>query len=91
MTATTIHVRLDAKASAMLDELTAHYAQRAAQLGLSYSRSDAVRVILRAAHADLRDELARRDAGQAHTEALAPPGPQDVPDALPRVSPSPAR
>lgn len=59
MTSTTLHVRLDAKANAMLDELTAHYAKRAAELGLSYSRSDTVRVILRAAHADMRAELAR--------------------------------
>jgi hypothetical protein len=59
MTATTIHVRLDAKASAMLEELTAHYAKQAAALGLPYSRSDTVRVILRAAHSDMRDELAQ--------------------------------
>lgn len=59
MTATTIHVRLDARAAAMLDELTAHYAKRAAELGLPYSRSDTVRVLLRAAHGELRDELAQ--------------------------------
>jgi hypothetical protein len=60
MTATTIHVRLDAKAAAMLDELTAHYARQAAALGLPYSRSDTVRVILRAAHDAMRAELAGR-------------------------------
>jgi hypothetical protein len=54
MTATMLHVRLDAKTTAMLEELTDHYAKRAAALGLPYSRSDTVRVVLRAAHDELR-------------------------------------
>lgn len=62
MTATTIHVRLDAKTTAMLDELTAHYAKRAAALGLPYSRSDTVRVTLCAAHGDLCDQLEQSPA-----------------------------
>jgi Arc/MetJ-type ribon-helix-helix transcriptional regulator len=56
--ATTITVRLDAKAVRQLDELTAHYAKQAEALGVAFSRSDAVRVILRAAHADMQDQLA---------------------------------
>jgi hypothetical protein len=56
MTTTTLHVRLDSKAQAMLDELTEHHARAAAALGVPYTRSDTVRVVLRAAYEQLRDE-----------------------------------
>jgi hypothetical protein len=55
---TMLHVRLDVKAMRQLDELTAHYAKQAEPLGVTLTRSDAVRVILRAAHADMQDKLA---------------------------------
>ena len=58
MTDTKLTVRLDAKAVRQLDELTAHYAKQAAPLGVTFTRSDAVRVVLRAAHADMQDQLA---------------------------------
>jgi len=54
---TTLTVRLDDEVDRMLDDLVAFYGKQAADLGLTFGRSDAIRVILRAAHRDMRDTL----------------------------------
>jgi Arc/MetJ-type ribon-helix-helix transcriptional regulator len=56
-TTSTLTVRLDDEVAAMLDDLVAFYGKQAADLGLSFGRSDAIRVILRAAHRDMQDKL----------------------------------
>lgn len=56
--ATTLAVRLDDETERVLDELVAFYGKQAADLGLTADRSSTVRVILRAAHRDMRDKLA---------------------------------
>jgi hypothetical protein len=53
----TINLRVDAELVGMVDELTAFYGKQAADLGLSLGRSDAIRVIIRAAHRDMKDKL----------------------------------
>jgi hypothetical protein len=55
--ASDLHVRLDAETERMLDELEAFYGKQAADIGLTTTRSEIVRVILRAAHRDMRDQL----------------------------------
>lgn len=57
----TLNIRVDDEVLSMLDDLTTFYGKQAADLGLDFNRSDAVRVILRAAHRDMQDKL----AGQA--------------------------
>lgn len=63
-TTTVLQVRLDAELDRMVDELNAYYGKQASELDWrptgSFGRSDTVRVILRAAHRDMKDKLAGR-------------------------------
>jgi hypothetical protein len=56
----TLTVRLDTDTWAMLDALVAFYGRQAVDLGLTADRSSTVRVLIRAAHRDMRDKLERR-------------------------------
>jgi hypothetical protein len=56
----TLNVRMDDEMMRMVDDLVAFYGKQAADLGLTFGRSDAVRVILRAAHRDMTDKLEGR-------------------------------
>lgn len=56
----TLNIRVDDDLLRVVDDLVAFYGKQAADLGLTFGRSDAVRVILRAAHRDMQDQLEGR-------------------------------